>query len=110
MTNQTIKRTIYKPKATSAGASAKRSGCPLVLIEWEDSRQPIAGWAYVRDFAPVDNCRCTSVGWLVYDGLDKKVLAPNMGDIGDEHNVQLSGVIHIPARCVIRVKRITESD
>lgn len=84
-----------------------RASCPLVLVEWEDSRQPTSGWSYVQGFTPVNICRCVSVGWLIYDGVDKKVLAPNVGDTEDEHNVQMSGVIHIPTRCVTRVTRVT---
>lgn len=85
-------------------------GCPLVLVEWEDSRQPSAQWQLLRGFTPSDICRCTSVGWLVYDGVDKKVLAPNVGDIEDEHNMQASGLIHIPTRCVTRIARVSERD
>ncbi len=78
------------------------------MIEWEDSRQPEPGWTRLPGFEPLDICKCTSVGWLLYDGADKKVLAPNMGDIKDEHNIQACGIIHIPSSCVTRIIRVQE--
>lgn len=53
--------------------------CPLVLVEWEDSMRPAPEWMYLRDFKAGDICKCVSVGFLVYDGEDKKVLAPQYG-------------------------------
>ena len=79
--------------------------CPLVMIEWEDSRQPEPNWSLLSSFAPGDAVRCISAGWMIHDGKDVKVLAPNMGDIGDE-DVQVSGVIRIPARCILKITKI----
>ena len=80
----------------------------LVIIEWEDSRQPNGAWKHLAEaqqWAPV---KCASVGWLVADDAQKKVLAPNMGDIDDASNIQLSGEIVIPTSCVLSVTRLTE--
>ena len=84
------------------------SECPLVFIEWEDSAQPIPGWQHLSQFTPKPVVKCTSVGWLIHDGDDSKTLAPNMGGLESENNVQVSGVIRIPARCVIRVVELDE--
>ena len=94
-----------KNKMTHLGkvASFDNGNCPLVLIEWEDSRQPIPGWMCLSAFDKAEICKCVSVGFLLDDGLDQKVLAPNMADIEDKHNIQTSGVIHIPAKCVLRI-------
>lgn len=83
------------------------SRCPLVLIEWEDSAQPIPGWSYLASFEAPGTVLCASVGWLIRDD-DVKALAPNMGGINDERSVQVSGVIQIPARCVVRVTELSE--
>lgn len=91
-------------------ASVDKSECPLVLIEWEDSARPIPEWRYLSDFKASGPVKCASVGWLLYDGTDKKVLAPNMGEIESEHNIQACGVIMIPARAVTRVVRVKEID
>lgn len=79
---------------------------PLVLVEWEDSAQPIAAWQYLDDLGPFNIVRCQSVGFLVHDGDDVKVLAPNIGNIGGEH-AQASGLMRIPARCVTRIKKLS---
>ena len=80
----------------------------LVLIEWVDSRQPNSAWRYLGEAQVWESVKCASVGWLVADDAQKKVLAPNMGDIDDASNMQLSGEIVIPTSCVISVKRLTE--
>lgn len=77
------------------------------MIEWEDSAQPIPTWSYLASFEPSGTIRCASVGWLIRDD-DIKALAPNMGAIDDENSVQISGVIQIPARCVIKITKLEE--
>lgn len=80
----------------------------LVLIEWVDSRQPNSAWRYLGAAQVWESVKCASVGWLVADDKEKKVLAPNMGDIDDASNMQLSGEIVIPTSCVLSVKHLTE--
>lgn len=87
---------------------ARPTECPLVMIEWEDSAQPIPAWSYLASFNPPGVIRCASVGWLIGDDGQMKALAPNMGAIDDENSVQVSGVIQIPARCVIKQTRLKE--
>lgn len=70
--------------------------------------RPAPEWLYLKDFKPAEICKCVSVGFLLHDGPDKKVLAPNMANIEDEHSIQGSGIIHIPTRCVTRMVRIEE--
>jgi hypothetical protein len=83
--------------------------CPLVLVEWLDSRQPSPRWQYLSRYEPASACLCTSVGWLIHDGPDVKALAPNMADIGDkDDDMQASGIIHIPTPAVKRVVRLIE--
>lgn len=84
--------------------------CSLVLIEWEDSVRLIPEWRHISDFSYSGVVKCASVGWLLHDGEDKKVLAPNMGDVEDEHNVQACGVIQIPTRCITKVTLLEEKD
>jgi len=80
----------------------------LVIIEWIDSRQPVGGWQRISDFERSDICKCVSVGFLIHDEEEQKVLAPNMADIEDRHNIQASGVIHIPTKCVLRITPLVE--
>jgi hypothetical protein len=78
------------------------------MIEWEDSAQPISAWAYLASFEPTGIIRCVSVGWLIRDDEQMKVVAPNMGGLNDERSLQVSGVIQIPTGCVLRVTRLRE--
>lgn len=82
--------------------------CPLVLMEWLDSAQPVARWQFLSDYERDDATQCVSVGWLIQDD-DVKVLAPNMGEVKDPTNTQVCGVIRIPACAVTRVVRLKEA-
>lgn len=81
----------------------------LVLIEWEDSSQPVSQWQHVSDIT-VAAVRIASVGWLVKDGKKVKGLAPNIGGLDGKAAPQCSGVIAIPTRCVIQIKKLVETD
>ena len=83
------------------------SRCPLVMIEWEDSRQPSSSWRRLADLTNGGAVRCVSVGWLLQDG-KVKVLAPNMGDVEAGEAMQVSGVVEIPERCVVKVSKLKE--
>lgn len=72
----------------------------LVMIEWEDSHHR-PGWTIEEpDARPLI---CHSVGWLVSDTHDVKVLAAN---ITDEEQMQRCGDMTIPQRCIRRIKPI----
>ena len=85
----------------------RRKDTPLVLVEWEDSTQPIPGWQYLSEWEPSTPLKCASVGWLIEDS-ETKTLAPNLGHLNDDEAVQASGVIRIPARAVTRIVRLRE--
>lgn len=80
----------------------------MVLIEWEDSAQPIPGWAFLTNCDTFEVTRCQSVGWLIHDGPDVKALAQNVGNPEDEDSAQVSGVIRIPARCIVSTVTLKE--
>lgn len=94
----------------NVGENGSFNACPLVMIEWEDSAQPIPNWSYLASFEAPGTIRCVSVGWLIRDDRQMLALAPNMGAIDDENSVQVSGVIQIPTRCVIRRSVLLEPD
>jgi hypothetical protein len=68
------------------------------------------GWMPLADFDPGEICKYTSVGWLLHNGEDVKVLAPNMGSVASEHDVQASGIIQIPSACVTRIVEIEDAE
>ncbi|MEQ1648433.1 MAG: hypothetical protein ABL898_07600 [Hyphomicrobiaceae bacterium] len=85
----------------------KEERCRLVMVTWEDSRQPTSKWTFLSDLPDHTAVKCTTVGWLLKDNDDVKVLAQSMGDI-DADEMQTSGVMTIPARCVIAIKNLEE--
>lgn len=82
--------------------------CNLVIIEWMDSRRPDGAWKYLSGNQEWEACKCISVGFLVADDADKKVLAPNMADIDSASDMQLAGEIVIPTSCVISINQLEE--
>jgi hypothetical protein len=97
---------VRKRKTRKAIPSTAR----LVLVEWTDSRQPEGQW---RRLAELDHgngsfCKCVSVGFLLRDNKDVKILAPNMADIDDPDNLQTAGTIVIPSRSVTAIKQLEE--
>ena len=81
---------------------------PLVLVEWEDSAQPIPRWIHLSEFKPGGAVSCVSVGWLIQSDEKVKVLAPNMGEIEDAEQIQASGIIRIPTSAVTRIVHLRE--
>ena len=84
--------------------------CPLVQIEWNDATQPLSAWQHLSDLAENKPIKCLSVGYLLQDDESVKVLAPNMGDISSELNIQASGIITIPTSCVTKISKLVEED
>ena len=81
--------------------------CPLVIVRWRDSRQPASAWQYLRDLEEPKPVECASVGWLLKDDKDAKLICPNMGDV-ESQNPQGTGMIAIPASCIISIERLEE--
>ncbi|MBJ7502487.1 MAG: hypothetical protein JHC57_22235 [Sphingopyxis sp.] len=78
-----------------------------VAIEWIQPREPDGGWTSYGNFEPGKTQVCLSVGRLIHDDDCVKVLAGSAMLVGDE-DVRLSGIIEIPARCVVRIVRLEE--
>lgn len=81
---------------------------PLVKIEWQDSTQPISQWQHLNDLAENKPIHCFSVGFLLQDDAEMKVLAPNMADVHSDLNIQASGIITIPSSCVVKIAKLLE--
>jgi len=82
----------------------------LVLIEWVDSSQPLPNWAHLASLPSAVPIECVSVGWLLHDDKQVKMLAPNMGDMKSGGNEQAMGIINIPTAAVKRVVKLQEYD
>ena len=86
------------------------ANCRLVIIRWQDSRQPCGQWRYLSALPDATPVEVASVGWLVKDTAEVKVLCQNIGDLAHPEKAQASGIMTIPTRCVLSVERLTEAD
>ncbi len=84
--------------------------CPLVIIRWLDSRQPCGQWRYLSALPEARPVEVATVGWLVKDTADVKVVCQNVGDLENPEKAQASGIMTIPTRCVLSVERLTEEE
>ena len=86
------------------------SDCRLVLIRWQDSRQPCGQWRYLSALPEATPVEVASVGWLVKDTAEVKVLCQNIGDLAHPEKAQASGIMTIPTRCVLSIEALTEEE
>ena len=87
-----------------------RNDCPLVIIRWQDSAQPLPSWQYLSALPRTRPIECATVGWLLKDDDDIKVICQSVGDLDNPKNAQASGIMTIPARCVLSIEKLTEEE
>jgi hypothetical protein len=73
----------------------------LVMLEWEDSSQPVDRWQWVDDYQVPEIVKCISVGFLIANTKEAVAIAPNLGDVGRER-IQASGILRVPRSAVRR--------
>jgi hypothetical protein len=73
----------------------------LVEIEWMDSYGCSIRWQRIEDCRP-EVMVCRSVGWLIYDGKDNKVIVPHLTKSGD----QGCGDITIPVKAITEIRKL----
>lgn len=71
----------------------------LVLIEWEDSQLGFQGWKLVHE-QPKQMPSFISVGFLVHEDENCKVLYPHIKDVQDDDDLSGSGDILIPVSAI----------
>jgi hypothetical protein len=74
----------------------------LVIVEWEDSRQPNGVWRWIDDLPAPAAVQRVSVGFLVCETEAALSIAANLGDT-ESDRLQCSGVMDIPKRAVKKV-------
>jgi len=87
-----------------------QADCPLVIIRWQDSRQPCGHWRYLSALPEAKAVEVATVGWLLKDSAEVKVVCQNVGDLDHPEKAQASGIMTIPTRCVLSIERLTEED
>lgn len=99
---------LHESHEADTSGDAMSGDCRLVIIRWQDSRQPCGQWRYLAALPEQKAVEVASVGWLVKDTADVKVLAQNIGDLAHPENAQASGIMTIPTRCVLSIETLTE--
>jgi hypothetical protein len=74
----------------------------LVLVEWLDSFGCSSAWTRLEAADP-HPVVCRSVGWLLYDGDDCKVVVPHVVEERAGVDAQGCGDMTIPSRAVISI-------
>jgi hypothetical protein len=82
--------------------------CHLVIIRWQDSRQPCSHWRYLAALPETKPVEVATVGWLLKDTPEVMVICQNVGDLESPDKAQASGIMTIPTRCVLSVERLRE--
>ena len=79
----------------------------LVFVEWVDSYGCSASWGELADSSP-QLLTCKSVGWLLHDGADCKVVVPHVGGSIPGAQPQGCGDMTIPTRAIVRLVDLAE--
>lgn len=76
----------------------------LVLIEWLDSHSG-RGWQTIEDFVRASEpLYCRSVGWLVSERKDCKVIVPHIaGEKNGNTMLQGCGDLTIPTKAIVKI-------
>jgi hypothetical protein len=74
----------------------------LVYVEWLDSYGCSPEWERLSGCSP-HLLTCKSVGWLLHDGDDCKVLVPHVSLPRDSDSAQGCGDMTIPTRAIVRM-------
>lgn len=80
----------------------------IVRIEWLDSCQPAPEWRFLEDVGTPKAHQCCTVGHLIRDDEDAKVVALSVArpDNFEDWN-QAGGVMVIPACSIVRMETIS---
>jgi hypothetical protein len=81
---------------------------PLILVEWQDSRQPDGGWRWADECEDPASVKCQTVGWLLRETKDALLVVQNLGDV-TSGRMQVSGGTEIARRQVVQISEITAS-
>ena len=82
----------------------------LVLVEWVDSYGCSASWQDTDGVTP-SPLVCRSVGWLLHDADDCKVVVPHLSNrFHPGINQQGCGDMTIPVRAIVRMVDLAEPE
>jgi hypothetical protein len=79
---------------------------PLCVIEWVDASRLSDGWLDLSAIPDPYLHRCVTVGFVVSENANGKILVPTVGDVGHLDNSHTYGGMMIPASAIISERRI----
>lgn len=80
--------------------------CPLVAIDWEDSRQTCGKWRLLTDVVASPAAICQTAGWLIREDKDTVSIAQSVGDVKQDGFFQCSGVMVITNSAIKQIRRL----
>lgn len=72
----------------------------LMLVHWQDSKQPTAAWTYLDDLPKLKVAEVETVGFLVAEDDEIIMLAQSMANVNLD-DAQACGCMQIPKRCIV---------
>jgi hypothetical protein len=73
----------------------------LILIEWSDASRLSDGWMDLGAVPEAYLHKCVTVGFLVSENNDGKILVPTIGDIEHPNNSHTYGGMLIPRKAIL---------
>lgn len=84
--------------------SSKQSGYKLVLIEWVDSSRISNEWVNLTDVPQAYLHKCVTVGFIVSENKNGKILVPTISDIEHPADSHTYGGMMIPQKAIVSEK------
>lgn len=80
----------------------------LVLVEWLDSHGTLEGWRILEEEnGNPEPLKCSSVGWLLHDKKNCKVIIPHIaGGNSEQYPFQGRGELTIPVKSITKITEL----
>lgn len=98
-------RRRFRPTASHQPPIPKTKPQPLVLVEWVDTYGCSASWQNLDAEDPYP-LRCQSVGWLLRDSPECKVIVPHLTTPHEYASRQGCGDMTIPTGAILSITRL----
>jgi hypothetical protein len=79
---------------------------PLIVVEWIDASRISDGWIDIYDLPDPVPHRCVSVGFLVAENENGKILISTIADLQHPENHHAYGGMLIPGAAIISARRL----
>jgi len=80
---------------------------PLLLVEWIDASRLSDGWIDLSEIPDAYLHKCVTVGFLISESKDGKILVPTIGDVEHPENRHTYGGMLIPRYAIISERTLS---